>query len=141
MNKYQKETLGKLKEAILYKRIVATDGKQITLEDGHKIAFECTEWDCCADALGSWESVSFDGMITDVQLADEKQVVDCEGKYFLQTHREAKLVLFHNQNEVSIANLEADNGNGDYYYSVLSVTIDDKAIGDILYSYSLEDGE
>lgn len=137
MNNYQKETLAKLKEAVLYKRIVGTNGKRITLEDGKQIAFECTEQDCCAFASGSWENVSFDGMITDVTLIDEKQVVDND----YETHREATLVLFHNQNEVSKANLEADNGNGDYYYSILSVMIDDKAIGEILYSYESEDEE
>lgn len=130
MRDEQKKTLAKLKEVILYKRIVETDGKQITLEDGQKIHFECTEWDCCATAFGEWETVDFEGVITDIQLIEEKQIKDD----FEQSHREAQLVLLHNQNSVSKANLHADNGNGDYYFSVLSLLIDNEEIGKILNS-------
>ena len=51
-----------------------------------------------------------------------------------ETNVTAKLVLFHNKNEIAKTELYADNGSGNYYYSVSSVYINNDEIGVILNS-------
>lgn len=129
MQNYQ-ETLNKLKTHLLFKKITSLEDGYLILSDGTKIDFECSDYDCCACAGGEWKDFTVDGVITDVKLLDIKENDDG----YDQTNVTAKLVLFHNKNEIAKANLYADNGNGDYYYSVLSVYINNEEIGVILNS-------
>ena len=65
-------------------------------------------------------------MITDVKFKATKERFD-------GTIKKIYITIFHNQNEVAQAECHADDGNGGYYYSVLSVrvtNIDGKQIDD-----------
>ncbi|OQO85051.1 hypothetical protein BH739_12005 [Enterococcus casseliflavus] len=128
---YHKDTIEKLKEKILMKRISELSNNSLVLIDGTTINFECTDADCCASADGAWESAKADGLITDVQLVDVKK----EDEGWGETQMVAKLVVLHDQNLIAQAQLRADNGNGDYYFSVLSVFVNGEEVGKILESY------
>lgn len=121
------KTIEKLKEKIIYKRITKMDLGRLTLEDGTEVSFECTEWDCCAGAYGEWVGSRLDAVITDVKLENIE-----EGVEFGEPYNAAKLVIYHNQNSVAQADLYADAGNGGYYYSILSVFVNEDNIGEIL---------
>ena len=123
------DTIELLKQKILYKRIKEMTEDKLILEDGTEVYFECTDCDCCAFASGEWETAELDAVITDVKMVDLK-LADFEG--FGYPSNTAKIVLYHNQNSVAQANLYADAGNGGYYYSVLSVFVNEENIGDIL---------
>lgn len=120
-------TVELLKQKILYKRIKEKTKDKLTLEDGTEVYFECTGSDCCAFAGGFWNSANLDAVITDVKMVDYDED---ESEAF--PSNTAKIVLYHNQNSVAQANLYADAGNGGYYYSVLSVFVNEKNIGNIL---------
>lgn len=126
---YHKDTIEKLKEKILMKRINELSNNSLVLVDGTTINFECTDADCCASADGTWETAKADGLITDVQLIDVKKDED-EG----ETQMVAKLMVIHDQNPIAQAQLRADNGNGNYYFSVLSVFVNGEEVGNILES-------
>ena len=123
------DTIELLKQKILYKRIKGMTEDKLILEDGTEVYFECTDWDCCAFASGEWETAELDAVITDVKMVD-LELADCEG--FGHPSHTARSVLYHNQNSVAQADLYADAGNGGYYYSVLSVFVNEENIGDIL---------
>lgn len=127
---YHKDTIEKLKEKVLMKKINELSNDRLVLVDGTTIHFECTDSDCCAKADGTWETAKADGLITDVQLVD----VEKEDYEWGETQMVAKLVVMHNQNPIAQAQLRADNGNGDYYFSILSVFVDGKSVGEILES-------
>ena len=123
------DTIELLKQKILYKRIKEMTEDKLILEDGTEVYFECTDCDCCASASGSWKDANLDAVITDVKMVD-LELADFER--FDYPFNTARIVLYHNQNSVAQANLYADAGNGGYYYSVLSVFVNDENIGDIL---------
>lgn len=123
-------TIELLKQKILYKRIKEMTEDKLILEDGTEVYFECTDWDCCASASGFWKSANLDAVISDVKMVDYEQG-ECEDVFGYPSNT-AKIVLYHNQNSVAQANLYADAGNGGYYYSVLSIFVNDENIGDIL---------
>lgn len=122
-------TVELLKQKILYKRIKEMTKDKLILEDGTEVYFECTGSDCCAFAGGFWSSANLDAVITDVKMVDYEED---ESESFDFPSNTAKIVLYHNQNSVAQANLYADAGNGGYYYSVLSVFVNEKNIGDVL---------
>ena len=123
------KTIELLKQKILYKRIKEMTKDKLILEDGTEVYFECTDWDCYAFASGTWKTAEIDAVITDVKMIDYNQD---ESEVFDFPSSTAKIVLYHNQNSVAQANLYADAGNGGYYYSVLSVFVNEENIGDIL---------
>ena len=123
------DTIELLKQKILYKRIKGMTEDKLILEDGTEVYFECTDWDCCASASGFWKSANLDAVITDVKMVDV-ELADFEG--FGHPSNTARIVLYHNQNSVAQADLYADAGNGGYYYSVLSVFVNEENIGDVL---------
>ena len=123
------KTIELLKEKILYKRIKEMTKDKLILEDGTEVYFECTDWDCCASASGEWKNAKLDAVITDVKMIDYNQDESKVSGYPTNT---ARIVLYHNQNSVAQADLYADAGNGGYYYSVLSVFVNEENIGDIL---------
>lgn len=107
-----------LKEKLLFKKITAWDEGTLTLDDGTKITIECSEYDCCASAGGSFSNVVLDAVITDVVIGEETS--DCS---YDTTTNEVTVKVFHNQNPIAQANCYADDGNGGYYYSVCSLVV------------------
>ena len=117
--------ISKIKEQLLYKRIVEWDVNKIILDDGTEVYFETTEWDCCAGGHGNFSNVKLDAMITDVVEIENK-------KYFNEGAdtdvNEVKISIYHNQNPIAQAEVYTDSGNGGYYYSVTSMIIGDVVI-------------
>lgn len=110
--------LNKLKELLLYKEIESAEDNTLILKDGTQIEFYLSAYDCCAIACGDWIlSDNFEGCITNIthKYSEEKE--------YGQTQVTLKLTIFHNQNEIAQAECYADNGNGGYYFSVLSVNV------------------
>ena len=115
--------IAKIKELLLYKRIVEWDVNKLILDDGTKVYFETTEWDCCAGGHGSFSNVKLDAMITDVVEVENIEYNDGDTDV-----NEVKIAIYHNQNPIAQADVYTDAGNGGYYYSVTSMIIDDVVI-------------
>lgn len=112
-------TLEELKELLLYKRIVKWDKKFLLLEDGTKVTIEMSESDCCAFAGGEFQNVTLDAVITDVKIGEQTEEEDDWGT----TTSTNTVTIYHNQNPIALAECEADDGNGGFYYSVGSLVI------------------
>ena len=112
-------SLEELKELLLYKRIVKWDKDFLLLEDGTKVTIEMSESDCCASAGGEFQNVQLDAVITDVKIGEQTKEEDDWGK----TTSTNTVTIYHNQNPIALAELEANDGNGGFYYSVGSVVI------------------
>ena len=112
-------SLEELKDLLLCKRIVKWDKDFLLLEDGTKATIEMSESDCCAYAGGEFKDVKLDAVITDVKIGE--QATD----KFRDGSRENKntVTIYHNQNPIALAECEANDGNGGYYYSVASIVI------------------
>lgn len=113
-------SVGELKELLLYKRIVEWDKDFLLLEDGTRVTIEMSESDCCASAGGEFKDVQLDAVITDVQFGEPHEFDNGDG-----TTCENTVTIYHNQNPIALAECEADDGNGGYYYSVGSLAIGD----------------
>lgn len=114
-NDEQYVSLEEFKQEVLYKRVVEWTPEKLVLEDGSVITLETSEHDCCAGAYGSFSNVVLDAMITDVVVGDDDTRIS-----------QVELKIMHNQNPIALAQMEADAGNGGYYYSVGSIVIDKK---------------
>lgn len=112
-------TLEELKELLLYKRIVKWDKDFLLLEDGTKVTIEMSESDCCASAGGEFQDVKLDAVITDVKIGEQAREEDDWGT----TTSTNTVTIYHNQNPIALAECEADDGNGGFYYSVGSLVI------------------
>ena len=112
-------TLEELKELLLYKRIVKWDKEFLLLEDGTKVTIETSESDCCASAGGEFQNVKLDAVITDVKIGEQAREEDDWGT----TTSTNTVTIYHNQNPIALAECEADDGNGGFYYSVGSLVI------------------
>lgn len=112
-------TLEELKELLLYKRIVKWDEDFLLLDDGTKVTIEMSESDSCAYAGGEFKDVKLDAVITDVKIGEQvKEEDDCG-----MTENRNTVTIYHNQNPIALAECEANDGNGGYYYSVASIVI------------------
>lgn len=114
-------SLEELKELLVYKRIVKWDKDHIELEDGTKVTIEMSESDCCAYAGGEFKDVKLDAIITDIKIG-EQETVGCEDG---SSESYNTVTIYHNQNPVALAECEANDGNGGFYYSVGSLVIGD----------------
>lgn len=112
-------TLKELEERILYKRVVEWAEDYLKLEDGTVITIEMSENDCCAYAGGTFDNVKLDAMITNVHISKIEN-----GTRYGEIENKVTVNLFHNRNPIAQANITADAGNGDYYYSIGSLVID-----------------
>lgn len=115
--------LDKIRDLIQGKRVVSVDrnGDQLTLDDGTILWLYMSDSDCCANAEGEWviEPGRLDAIITDIQfdlLADREY--DGDGS----TSR-ARITILHNQNPIALADCFANDGNGGYYFSALSLDV------------------
>ena len=116
-----KQDFEKVKDLLLYKKVIEWKEDYIILEDGTKVDVYCSDWDCCAGAGGTFKNVELDAAITNVEY---NVVKDNEWNEDMDTREsEAVLTLFHNQNVIAQNMVEADGGNGGYYYSVASLRI------------------
>lgn len=114
-----------LNERLVGRRVLRVetqyDEDVLILDDGQKLRLYMSEWDCCASAHGVWVTYpeNLDCMITDVRAeVDPRSGDDGDG-----TTNYVRINLMHNQNPVAQANCDANDGNGGYYYSCLSLDI------------------
>lgn len=107
-----------LRERLLYRRIIEWNPNQLTLEDGTVVTLEMSESVCCAYAGGRFKNVILDAMITDVEITEMEEVPDDDTRI-----NRVKVFIYHNQNTIAQADMEANAGNGGYYYSVGSIVI------------------
>ena len=112
-------SLEELKELLLYKRIVKWDKDFLLLEDGTRVTVEMSESDCCAYAGGEFQDVLLDAVITDVEIGEQVK----EESDWGETTSTNTVTIYHNQNPIALAECEANDGNGGYYYSVASLVI------------------
>ena len=112
-------SLEELKELLLYKRIVKWDKDFLLLEDGTRVTIEMSESDCCACAGGEFKDVSLDAIITDIKIGEQVK----EESDWGETTSTNTVTIYHNQNPIALAECEANDGNGGYYYSVASLVI------------------
>lgn len=103
------------------KRVKAVDGDTLTLDDGTILRLYMSDSDCCAHARGTWVTNpdNLEAIITDVQIEVTGQSVD-NGDGATST---AVVTILHNQNPIAQADCYADDGNGGYYFSVLSMVV------------------
>lgn len=114
-------SLEELKELLLYKRIVKWDKDFLLLEDGTRVTIEMSESDCCAYAGGEFKDVKLDAIITDVKVGEQVTKKEEYGT----TENSNTVTIYHNQNPIALAECEANDGNGGFYYSVGSLVIGD----------------
>lgn len=112
-------SLEELKELLLYKRIVKWDEDFLLLDDGTKVTIEMSESECCAYADGEFKDVKLDAVITDVKVGEQVTKKEEYGT----TENSNTVTIYHNQNPIALAECEANDGNGGYYYSVASIVI------------------
>lgn len=112
-------SLEELKELLLLKRIVKWDKDFLLLEDGTKVTIEMSESECCAYAGGEFKNVKLDAVITDVKIGEQVM----KEEYCGTTENRNTVTIYHNQNPIALAECEANDGNGGYYYSVASIVI------------------
>lgn len=108
-------------DRLVGRRITEWSKDHLKLDDGAIIAIEMTESDCCAMAYGEFKDVKLEAVITDIRF--NKPALNYYGGEETSTTQE--VVFIHNQNKIAQADLYADNGNGDYYYSVVAFKIKD----------------
>nr|WP_228380031.1 hypothetical protein [Streptococcus agalactiae] len=95
------------------------DKDYLLLEDGTKVTIEMSESDCCAHAGGEFQNVKLDAVITDVKIGEQVK----EESDWGETTSTNTVTIYHNQNPIALAECEANDGNGGFYYSVGSLII------------------
>ena len=101
-------SLEELKEMLLHKRIVKWDKDFLLLEDGTRVTIEMSESD-----------VKLDAIITDIKIGEQVTEKSDSGT----AESKNTVTIYHNQNPIALAECEADDGNGGYYYSVGSLVV------------------
>lgn len=111
-----------LRERVVGKRVVSVSesGSELRLDDGTTLLLYMSDSDCCASAFGNWviDQDRLDAIITNVTIGGPEFTDDGDGGY-----SECKITILHNQNPVALGECYADNGNGGYYFSVLSLAV------------------
>jgi len=116
------DKLSEIRERIEGKRIDGVDGRgDLILDDGTVLRLYESAQDCCASAYGDWvvEPDYLDAIITGVRydlLADREDNGD-------GSDSRATITILHNQNPLALADCIANDGNGGYYFSVLSLSV------------------
>lgn len=104
------------------RRVVSANGSTLTLDDGTVLQLYMSDSDCCAYAHGEWvlQPDALEAIITSVQITpdEERSGYDGDG-----TTNYATVTILHNQNPIALADCYASDGNGGYYFSVLSLAV------------------
>lgn len=118
------EELLKIRQLIEGKCVVSVGGHDndlLTLDDGTVLRLYESASDCCASARGSWviEPDALDAIITDVKIDVVQGQDNGDG-----SESTATITILHNQNSVALGDCYANDGNGGYYFSVLSLSVE-----------------
>lgn len=115
--------LSEIRERIRGKRVVSVqDGERLVLDDGTVLHLYMSESDCCAYAGGKWviQPDALEAIITDVRVVPDlvRSGPDGDGVTNFAT-----VSILHNQNPIALADCSANDGNGGYYFSALSLNV------------------
>lgn len=119
----ESKEIKKLTNLIVGKKVVSGDKTSVTLNDGTVLKVFESEQDCCSSAGGFWiiNKENLNAVITDVMFTED--VKNGSVDEYGQGSNVGILSILHNQNTISSAEVYADNGNGGYYLSVVSLRI------------------
>lgn len=116
--------LSKVRERIEGKRVVRveSDGERLILDDGTVLHLYMSESDCCAYAGGKWviDPAALEAIITDVAVIPDVERSGDDGDGVTNY---ATVTILHNQNLIALAYCSANDGNGGYYFSALSLAV------------------
>jgi hypothetical protein len=107
------------------RRVVQVDGigdSRLTLDDGTVLELYMSESDCCASAAGEWviQPDALEAIITNVTVAYDLERSGYDGDTVVNY---ATITILHNQNPIALAECSANAGNGNYYFSALSLAV------------------
>lgn len=106
------------------KRVVRVEdgGDKLILDDGTVLHLYMSESDCCAYAHGEWviQPEALEAIITDVTVTPDTERSGDDGDGITNF---ATVTILHNQNPIALAACSANDGNGGYYYSALSLRV------------------
>lgn len=111
----------RLRELLIGQKVIKADEDTLTLDNGVTLELYQSAQDCCAYASGYWEITNPDNLeagITDITYEHDAEEHSDESHTNTLT-----ITLLHNQNPVAQAHCEANDGNGGYYFSVLSLRV------------------
>lgn len=112
-----------LGKKLIGKKIIEWNEDYLKLDDDTVITIEMTESDCCATAGGEFKDIKLEAVITDIRFGEPEEEVNED--WYGETEAKREIVFIHNLNPIGKANMYADNGNGNYYYSVCAFKIND----------------
>lgn len=96
------------------------DNAILHLKNGVSLEIYESDYDCCAGAYGDWElHKPFHGGITDVTYSKEHREVGLLG----ETASYCTITILHEHRTLATARGTANDGNGGYYFSVLSIQV------------------
>lgn len=96
------------------------DNATLHLKNGVTLEIYESAQDCCAAAYGDWElHKPFHGGITNVTYSKERQETGFPG----ETASYCTITILHENRTLAAARGTATNGNGGYYFSVLSMQV------------------
>lgn len=104
------------------KRVVGVEDTRLLLDDGTVLQLYMSDSDCCASARGEWvlQPDALEAIITDVKITQDEEQSGDDGD---GTTNYATVAILHNQNPIALADCYANDGNGGYYFSVLSLKV------------------
>ena len=111
-----------LGKKLIGRKIIEWSEDYLKLDDDTIITIEMTENDCCATAGGEFKDIKLEAVITDIRFGEPIEVSD---QWYDETEAKREIVFIHNLNPIGKANMYADNGNANYYYSVCAFKIND----------------
>lgn len=112
-----------LANKLIGRKIIEWNEDYLKLDDDTIITIEMTEWDCCAGAGGEFKDIELEAVITDIRF--EAPTENYSEIFEEETYAAREVVFVHNYNQIGKANMYADNGNANYYYSVCAFRIND----------------
>ena len=112
-----------LAERLVGRKIIEWEEDYLKLDDGSIVTIEMTEYECCASAGGEFTDITLEAVITDIRFGVPEEEVDED--WYSETEAKREVVFIHNYNQIGKANMWANNGNGNYYYSVCAFKIND----------------
>lgn len=116
--------LSNIRERIEGKRVISVEGNgnKLVLDDGTALWLYMSDSDCCANADGTWviQPDTLDAIITNVEIRPDIERSGDDGDGITNY---ATIAILHNQNPIALADCYANDGNGGYYYSVLSLNV------------------
>lgn len=111
-----------LGKKLIGRKIIEWSEDYLKLDDDTIITIDMTANDCCATAGGEFKDIKLEAVITDIRFGEPAEV---SNQWYDETEAKREIVFIHNLNPIGKANMYANNGNANYYYSVCAFKIND----------------